>query len=237
MSTPQRQFSTEQIDFLRDGIQRGTKNSFLFEAFEQQFGEPMSQCMFWKVKRRNGIENKRRKQAAQFTEDEKSLVTDLVTQLVPQRKIVEVFNETFNRNIGQTQLRRMMQRCGIESVRKERVAVPIGYEYYSSYYKCQIVKISNERAGWKLKQNLIWERSHRKQLPRHSVVIFLDGDRNNYSPENLHAVPLHVAGSVEKWNMHSEDPMIYKSALMYGELYFLMMKEAPDVMDGMKRKM
>ena len=173
----------------------------------------------------------------EFTDDEKAFVRDLVTQMVPQRKITELFNKTFCKNICQTQLRRMMQRSGIDSVRKERTAAPIGYEYYSSYYKCIVVKVSHERTGWKLKQNLVWEQANGKQLPRHSVVIFLDGSRDNYAPDNLYAVPLHVAGNVEKWQMHSEDPMIYKSALMYGELYFLLMKEAPEVMDRIKRKM
>lgn len=236
MSTPQRQFSPEQIDFLRDGVQRGLKNSELFDEFEQRFGEPMNQCMFWKVKKRNGIHNKEQT-VAEFTEDERVFVSDLVTQMIPQRKIVELFNQTFGKNIGQTQLRRMMRRSGIESVKKERTAVPIGYEYYSSYYKCKVVKVSHERNGWKLKQNLVWEQAIGKQLPRHSVVIFLDGNRDNYAPDNLYAVPLHVVGNIEKWQMHSEEPMIYKSALMYGELYFLMMKEAPEVMDRMKRKM
>jgi hypothetical protein len=235
MSVPPRYFSDEQIAFIRDRVERGIKNKALFDEFKETFNEPLSECIFWKVKRRNGINNKTIT-VASFTEEEKDFVLDLVNRMIPQRKIVDLFNEMFQKNIGQTQLRRMMQRAGIESVRKERVAVPIGYEYYNSYYKCMMVKVSNERTGWKLKQNIVWEHENGKPLPRHHVVMFLDGDRDNYAPDNLYAVPLCVAGNVEKWQMHSEDPMIYKSALMYGELYFLMMKEAPEVMDRMKRK-
>lgn len=235
MSTPQRQFSAEQIEFVRARVQAGLSNRELFHEFEQTFGEPMNNCMFWKVKKRNGIENKARARAVVFTEEEQEFVKDLVARMIPQRSIVEQYNKQFGKQIGQTQLRRMMKRAGIESERKEKTAMPIGYEYYNSYHKCMMVKVSNERHGWKLKQILVWEEVNARQLPKHWAVIFLDGDRMNYSPDNLYAVPLHVAGNVEKWQMHSEDPMIYKSALMYGELYFAMMKEAPEVMDRIKR--
>lgn len=234
MSVPQRYFTDEQIAFIRDRVEQGVKNKDLFDEFEETFNEPLSECIFWKVKRRNGIKNKTIV-AASFTEEEKDFVLDLVSRMIPQRRIVDLYNVRFNKNIGQTQLRRMMGRSGIESARKERIAKPIGYEYYSRYYDCMVVKVSMERQGWKLKQNLVWEQTHDKKLPKNHVVVFLDGNRKNYNPSNLFAVPLNVVGNVEKWNMHSESPEIYKTALRYGELYFVMMREAPQIMDRAKR--
>ena len=55
-------------------------------------------------------------------------------------------------------------------------------------------------------------------------VIFLDGNRMNYNPDNLYAVKMNVAGTIEKMQMHSEDKDIYKTALMWGELFYLMKK-------------
>ena len=234
MSVPQRYFTDEQIAFIRDRVERGIKNKDLFDEFKETFNEPLSECIFWKVKRRNGIENKTAT-VASFTEEEKEFVLELVNRMIPQRRIVELFNEEFQKSIGQTQLRRMMMRSGIDSVRKERIAKPIGYEFYSRYYDCMVVKVSMERQGWKLKQNLVWGQMNGKPLPKNNVVVFLDGNRKNYDPSNLFAVPLYVVGNVEKWNMHSESPEIYKTALRYGELYFAMMREAPQIMDRAKR--
>lgn len=236
MSVPQRSFTDEQIAFIRERVERGDRNKDLFADFQKMFNEPLNECIFWKVKRRNGIKNKE-KHVATFTAEERDFVEALVTQMVPQKKIAEMYNNAFGKCIGQTQLRRMMNRSGIESVRKERTAKAIGYEYHSTYYNCMVVKVGMGRSDWKLKQNLVWEKVSGKPLPIGHVVIFLDGNRQNYEPSNLHAVPLCVVGSVEKWNMHSEDAMLYKSALMYGELYFAMMKEAPEVMDRMKRRL
>ena len=78
--------------------------------------------------------------------------------------------------------------------------------------------------NWKLKQNLVWEQSSGKKLPWRHIVVFLDGDRMNYSPDNLCAVPLNVAGTIEKMRMHSENPTVYKTALIWGELYFKLKK-------------
>lgn len=188
--------------------------------------------------------------AQQFTDEQASFVRELVLIETPQRQICKLFHDQFGWKLGQTQLRRLMHRAGIETVRQENAMLPIGTEKYSSYYKCMMVKTNEysivgesdrKRANylrnkqWQLKQNYIWEQTNHKKLPDGYVVIFLDGDRMNYDPNNLHAVRLEVVGSVEKWKMHSEDPEIYKAALLYGELYFALNKESPNLIDQIKR--
>ena len=142
-----------------------------------------------------------------------------------------------------------MKRNNIESLRTENKMLPVGTERWSDYYQCVIVKVNEYSVAgekdrkkadylrnkqWQLKQNFVWEQVNRKKLPWRHIVVFLDGDRKNYAPDNLYAVPLAVVGNVEKWGMHSENPEVYKTALRYGELYFSMMKEAPQTMDKAK---
>lgn len=185
----------------------------------------------------------------EFVPEQVSFVRDCIEEMIPQRRIAELFTERFE-PIGQTELRRLMKRNGIESKRQANKMLPVGSEKWSDYYQCMMVKVNEysvigepdkkkrdrlRNAQWKMKQNLVWEQTTGKQLPWRYCVMFLDGDRTNYQPENLYAVPLQVAGSVEKWKMHSEDPEIYKSALMYGELYYEMMKRSPEMMDKLKR--
>lgn len=153
------------------------------------------------------------------------------------RKLAEEFTKTFNLPTGQTQIRRMMDRNGIKASVKRNEFTPIGEERYSNYYKCMVVKVGDYHCkkgtdkkerdrqrdkNWQLKQNLVWETVNGKKLDPKKVVIFLDGDRMNYDPENLYAVPMYIAGMIEKMRMHSEDKDIYKTALIWGELYHLM---------------
>lgn len=38
---------------------------------------------------------------------------------------------------------------------------------------------------WQLYQRYIWEKANHKQLKKNQVVLFLDGNRNNFAPDNL----------------------------------------------------
>lgn len=157
-------------------------------------------------------------------------------QFMSTRECANAFSEEFSEPLGQTQLRRLMDRNGISARAQPNGHVPVGTERYSDYYKCMMVKVADSKvagigrgdkefrkirnSSWRLKQNVVWEQAHGVQLPPHHVVIFLDRNRDNYDPNNLFAVPLNVAGTITKMRMDSEDPDIYKTALIWGELYF-----------------
>lgn len=49
---------------------------------------------------------------------------------------------------------------------------------------------------WEKKQNLAWQQANGKPLPEGWVVMFADGDRRNFDPENLMAVPIEVSQMV-----------------------------------------
>lgn len=154
------------------------------------------------------------------------------------RGLAEAFSVRFGRPIGQTMIRRLMQRHGIEARHDRRnLPLPVGTERWSDYYQCVIVKVRSvsvsgvkdkrerdrlRNSQWMLKQNWVWEQAHGNPVPKDRVVVFLDGDRTNYAPENLHAERLNVIGTIEKMKMHSEDAEIYKTALIWGELYYAM---------------
>ena len=248
MSVPPRQFTPEQIEFVRERIARKVLKTVIAKEFEERFGESLCQLQLQKMMQRNGIENIPRRMI--FTSEQEEFVWEQVLQEVPQRQICREFERVFHRKLAQSQLRRMMARSGIESVRKEQTMLPVGTERYSKYYRCMMIKTNEysivgepdrkkadylRNKQWQFKQNYIWERTHHKKLPKGYVVIFLDGDRMNYDPINLHAVRLEVSGNVEKWGMHSEDPELYRAALLYGELYFATMKNAPEIIDTVKR--
>ena len=171
-----------------------------------------------------------------FTDEQVEFIRENI-QTMSTRECARAFSEFFSEPLGQTELRRVMARNGIQSSKKRNDFAPIGTERYSEYYQCMMVKVGgyqchkgdsrSERdykrnANWKLKQNLVWEQANGKELPWRWVVVLLDGDRMNYNPDNLYAVPLNVAGTIEKMRMHSENAEIYKTALIWGKLYYAM---------------
>lgn len=174
-----------------------------------------------------------------FTDEQVEFIRENILDM-STRDCAKAFSEFFNEPLGQTELRRVMKRNNIEASVKRNDFIPVGTERYSSYYQCILVKVGEyhchkgdnrternykRNCNWKLKQNLIWEQANGKELPWRWVVIFLDGDRTNYSPDNLYAVPLNVAGTIEKMRMHSEDADIYKTALIWGQLYYALKGE------------
>lgn len=63
-------------------------------------------------------------------------------------------------------------------------AAPVGTEVFmpdSGYWKIKVA----EPNKWQLKQRYIWEQAHGEKVPAGHVVAFLDGDVNNFDPENL----------------------------------------------------
>lgn len=173
----------------------------------------------------------------EFTDEQIAFVRDNA-QTMSTRELAGAFSERFCQPTGQTVIRRLMARSGIETQHDKRNnPAPAGAERWSEYYQCMMVKVKcvsvagmgsdrKERdrvrnSQWVLKQNLIWEMKTGMKLPWRYVVVFLDGNRRNYDSDNLYAVPLNVAGTIEKMRMHSEDAEIYKTALIWGELFYL----------------
>lgn len=155
------------------------------------------------------------------------------------RKVADMYRERYSAPLSQTHLRRVMQEYGLKPGKKQNVAIPVGTEKYSEYYDCIFVKTHHcdtrkikdkkkrdylRNLQWEMKQNVVWEKTMGCKLPKGWVVIFLDGNRMNYDQNNLYAVPIHVAGTIEKMKMHSENATIYKTALMWGQLFYEMKK-------------
>ena len=50
----------------------------------------------------------------------------------------------------------------------------------------RFIKLAERK--WQLYQRYIWEKANHKQLKKNQVVLFLDGNRDNYAPDNLMAI-------------------------------------------------
>ena len=92
----------------------------------------------------------------------------------------------------------------------------IGEESKKSDDDYVYVKIADEdvpsRFNWKEKHRIIYEEYY-GPVPDGHVVIFLDGDKRNFAPENLLAVPRSVHARLNQSHLRFDDPELTKSGV------------------------
>lgn len=76
--------------------------------------------------------------------------------------------------------------------------------------------------GWQNYARFVWEQEKGK-VPTGCQMLFLDGDKTNFSISNLACVPTKYMGVLnKKLNIQSDNPELKKVAIEYCELYFLL---------------
>lgn len=81
-----------------------------------------------------------------------------------------------------------------------------------------VVKIAHPNK-WQIKQNYVWEQLHDDIVQDDEVVIFLDRDRTNFSPDNLRKIKRNVALNLGKSHLMDSNPVITETAVMMWELH------------------
>ena len=97
------------------------------------------------------------------------------------------FSEDARRRMGSGQFKR-------GSIPHNAAGIPVGSERETKdgYIEVKVRErspVPGTNKCWKLKQRVVWEREHGEELPHGWVVLFADGDRRNFDPGNLVAIP------------------------------------------------
>ena len=66
---------------------------------------------------------------------------------------------------------------------------------------------------WALKHRVVWEQHHKKKIPKGSVIIFADGNKNNLNIENLICVTRNELKVLNKCRLISSVPELTKTGL------------------------
>lgn len=72
--------------------------------------------------------------------------------------------------------------------------------------------------NWLPKHRVIWERVNGEQVPAGHIVVFLDNDKTNFSPENLACISRGTSAVMATNGWFSTDPNITRAAIRYCEL-------------------
>lgn len=145
----------------------------------------------------------------------------------PIAEVREDFEREFGTPISGTQVSLFRAEYGLQRRRGNRTAhrkthVPIGTERrMKGYIK---VKVSDEsgrpqsKDNWMMKQRWIWEQSHGEPVPDDHLVMFADGDRRNFDPDNLVAVPRKLIGALNSGGFEWHDAESLNAAVALASL-------------------
>lgn len=139
-----------------------------------------------------------------------------------RKKCEKKFNMDINLNSFSKHLYRINAHCkdynpnlaigGILSNSK-----PIGSELHRADGYV-VVKVAQPNI-WKYKHRLIYEQEY-GELKKGEMVIFLDGDRNNYDIDNLKAVTIREYLFARNKGLLSNDKDITRTSMLLGKIYY-----------------
>lgn len=103
----------------------------------------------------------------------------------------------------------------------------IGSEHKRSGYILVKVKHTKSRRGehedrrnWKFKHRIMWEKHNGRELRDDEQVVFLNGDKNDFSKENLYAVPSRWMAMLNTNGWLRGDRELALTGIRYCELFY-----------------
>jgi hypothetical protein len=145
----------------------------------------------------------KKKYGNRYTPEQKNWLIANANQLFVA-ELVASFNFQFKSNATKYGLRHQCVALGITPKRKRTTkhhfakgkspynVLPVGTERIEKRSGYTIIKTGLLGRKWEYKHVLVWEQHHKIKKPKAHTVIFLDGDKTNFEPENLHLVKISV---------------------------------------------
>ena len=125
----------------------------------------------------------------------------------------------FGYEISKTQLRQYLSKrkirykdYNVTKIRDMGNKIPIGTEYVKPD---GMILIKITKTKWEYKQRYLYEKYHNVKLTSKDYIIFLDGNRNNFSIDNLKRVSCRVASLLGNLKLPSRNKEITNLAITY----------------------
>lgn len=208
----------------------------LAEAHNAKFGTDIGETAIGgHVKHKLGID-KRRLSGEFLTEEQKAFIEEYY----PHHSVgdtTKAFNEKFGTNKNKCTMLNYARRHGLvvdeEIVTKSKRAPHcIGGDSKKAEREIGSVRFDGQywliktEYGWKPCHRAMWEECHGK-IKRGDAVIFLDGDKTNWSIENLAEVPITYLGMLDRNGLRSKHPVLTEAGIMWCDLQVAIDKATP----------
>lgn len=164
-----------------------------------------------------------------FTDEQRIFLMDNIEKY-SYPKLTELFNEKFGTNCTQGAV---TQQCMtyLQVKRGDNYiphnAMEIGAEvtkekakgYETVYVKVASGLKDNRGEMWKPKHQVIWEQNNRP-ISDDEVVVFLDGNRNNFEPDNLYCITRKIMSLMNLNSWFTDNKELTLTAIKWCELLY-----------------
>lgn len=201
-----RRYTEEENAFLREFIP-GHSEGEIADAFEERFGIRLKRCQV-----------KNRKTALRVTSGTHG--GRFKKGLVPANK-GKTWDEMGISPEAQARSRATCFKKGDEPVTGR--SIPIGTERVSrdGYIEVKVKRFSDRPCAnkcWRMKHHLVWEEFNGRHVPPNTMIVFADGDKRNFDPENLIAVPRSIWAVISHDHIPFHDRYSLEAAVALAEL-------------------
>lgn len=171
-----------------------------------------------------------------FTDDEKKFLIEYIDKYT-YRQLAKAFNTKFGTTLSHGNISDVcIKRLGIKRNKqysfpfgkKDYNALPIGSEVFdgkvvwlkidNKYHKGTAINKSYDE-NWVRKHVWIYEQKHGK-IPDNRLVIFLDHNNRNCSPDNLYCTTRKINFMMAKNKWYRHDRELTLTAIKWCELYY-----------------
>lgn len=182
----------EYVEFLREFIP-GHTESEIRQAFDEKYHIILTEGQIANFKTKQGI--KSGTHGGRFPKGH-----------VPQNKGKKMPPETYAKVQG-TMFKKGQMPTNHREIGSERINVD-GYTE---------VKVA-ERNRWKLKQRVVYEEQHGVKLTSNDVIIFLDGNRQNFDQDNLYRLTRQELARYCQDHLYARDPDISRAGAQIAKI-------------------
>lgn len=208
----------------------------LAEAHNEKFGTDIgASAMNTHVKHELGI-NKRRLSGEFLTEEQKAFIEEYYPHHAV-KDTVRAFNEKFGTDKQKYTMLNYARRHGLkvdEEIVTQEKRFPHRKGGTSKIAEREIgdIRLDGQywliktESGWKPCHRAVWE-EHYGKIGKGNAIIYLDGDRSNWSIDNLREVPIQYLGMLDKNGLRSKHPVVTEAGILWCDLQVAIEKATP----------
>lgn len=209
-----RTWTADEIRWLRENYRFGTI-AYTCEAFEREFGRPVSRHAMYAQANRHGLcknvhgdvrdapaETRIRWSEPGFAEmREWMLENDEGESVFPT---IERFRERFGITLNRSQVSQFRAVYGTKRRKSHGGGKPnrpvgserLGKDGYIMVKVAEWPTVPQSKDNWRFKHHVVWEQANGRPVPDGCTVFFADRDKRNFDPGNLVAVPRKYIGQL-----------------------------------------
>lgn len=217
-------FNDEEEQFIMDNV-RGKYAPELALLFNEKFNRNITWQQISRWKRNNKISSGLGHKPL-FNKEEEQFIIDNAYG-VSSEDLTNMFNKKFNKNMEVKQIRNYKEKNRIKNGRDTTFkcgkqvhsqSKPLGSEYvkYDRGLKQTYIKVGFPNV-WELKNRYMYKKYH-GEIPKNCKIIFLNGNRDDFSKENLECITMHEQTIMASSDYYFNNKELTKTGLLITKL-------------------